>query len=63
MTTLTTAHLAQAYAILNEVWLMRQPPSDPKQWLDLRFRALDSAMDIKHRGLFQTVEVDKEEEA
>jgi len=60
MSTLTTAHLAQAYAILNEVWLMRQPPDNLKQWLDLRFRALDASMDIKHRGLVQTVEIKRE---
>ena len=60
MSTLTTAHLAQAFAVLNEVWLMRQPPDNPKQWLDLRFRALDASMDIKHRGLVQTVEIKRE---
>ena len=56
MTTLTTAHIAEAHAILTQMWEMREMPPR-EQWADLRCRALDAAIKLKVHGLCQPVKV------
>lgn len=62
MTTLTTAHLAQAVSVLEAMWETRHLPVAPEVWADLRMRALDSMINLKVYGLSQTVELDKADE-
>ena len=62
MSRLTTAHLAQAYSVLESVWETRHLPVAPEVWADLRMRALDAMSNLKVYGLSQAVELDKEDE-
>ena len=62
MSRLTTAHLAQAYSVLESVWETRHLPVAPEVWADLRMRALDAMSNLKVYGLSQTVELDKADE-
>ena len=63
MTTLTTAHLAQAYSVLEAMWETRHLPVAPEVWADLRVRALDAMVNLKVYGLSQPVEINQDEEA
>ena len=63
MSRLTTAHLAQAYSVLEAMWETRHLPVAPEVWADLRMRALDAMSNLKVYGLSQTIELNKEEEA
>lgn len=63
MSRLTTAHLAQAYSVLESMWEARHLPVAPEVWADLRMRALDAMINLKVYGLSQPVEINQDEEA
>lgn len=60
MSTLTTAHLAQAVSVLDTLWEMREMPTDRGEWTEFRLRALDAMIKLKVHGLTQRIEIKEE---